>query len=197
MGLRSVFIAESLAPEDFYERRTDGFAANEVLRLLGLRTEYRVTLNRELLERAVDEAGKGNFEVFHFSSHGSGRGVKLADGSRIRWNEFARLLKPFSGPGKALVMSTCQGGDAAFTKALVDEEIAFGWVFGSTADVVYFPESCLAWSILYNRLADNGFGRPALKKTLKAINAAIDGDFVYRRLDGKRYLRFPPLPQGG
>jgi hypothetical protein len=30
-------------------------------------------------------------------------------------------------------------------------------------------------------MCDHGFDKPALMTTLKAINAAIDGDFVYRR----------------
>lgn len=195
MTLRSVFIAESLAPEDFYERRADGFAANEVLRLRGIRSEYRIALTRDLLERAVSECRRRNYEVFHFSSHGSAKRVTLADGTKLKWSEFARLLKPCSGIGKALVMSTCQGGVAALTDALVEENVVFGWVFGSTAEIVYFPESCLAWSILYNKLADDGFSREALRKTLTAINAAIEGDFVYRRWNGTRYLRFPSAPR--
>ena len=32
---------------------------------------------------------------------------------------------------------------------------------------------------------------PALMKTLKAINAAIAGDLVYRRWDGRKYLHYP------
>lgn len=56
---------------------------------------------------------------------------------------------------------------------------------------VYFVDSCLLWSILYKRLVDHGFERVDLKVTLKAINAAIRGDFVYRRWTDKKYQYFP------
>ena len=89
-------------------------------------------------------------------------------------------------------MATCQGGHRRLTRALAKEGVVFGWVFGSTADEgVTFSDSCLAWSILYNRLVDHGFHMTGLKTALGAINAAIDGDFVYRRWDGGRYRRFP------
>lgn len=191
MALRSVFIAESVAPEDYYLRRVDGHAANEILKIRDLRTEYRIVMTQTLLKRAVKEAVDGQYEVFHFSSHGDDDGVGLSDGTSIDWMSFAEILKPFAGTTKVLVMSSCQGGAAALTKALVKKGARFGWVFGSTANIVYFAESCLAWSILYNRLADDGFSRSALKKTLKVINTALDGDFVYRRWDGTQYLRYP------
>lgn len=189
--LKSVYILESLKPKDFYKRSLDGHAANEVLRVLGTRTEYRIAFTKALIERAIKEAVAGDFEVLHFSSHGHGGGIRLTDGTRLTWAEFAEIVRPASGSDKALVMATCGGGDKELTKALAAADVTFGWVFGSTADEVYFVDSCLAWSILYNRLYDHGFARKGLKVTLKAINAAIIGDFVYRRWTGKKYRHFP------
>ena len=189
--LDSVYILESLKPKDFYERQLDGHAANEVLRVLGTRAEYRIAFTKALVERAIAEASAGKFEVLHFSSHGHSGGIRLTDGTRLSWAEFAEVVRPASGEDKALVMATCGGGDRELTKALVKAGVVFGWVFGSTSDEVYFVDSCLAWSILYNRLYDHGFEREDLKITLKAINAAIVGDFVYRRWTGKKYLHYP------
>lgn len=187
----NVFILESVAPEDFYERRLDGHAANEILKILDVTTEYRIAFTEILVKRAIGEAAKREAQVLHFSSHGNDAGVVLTNGKTISWKSFVELIKPASGPGKALVMATCGGGDKELTKALTAGDVVFGWVFGSTAEQVHFSDSCLAWSILYNRLYDHGFDRPALKTTLEAINAAIDGDFVYRRWTGKKYRRFP------
>ncbi len=189
--LKSVYIVESLDPKDFYERMLDGHAANEILRILGTRTEYRVAFTRKLARRAIAEAARGDYEVLHFSSHGNSEGVFLTDERFLTWAEFVELIRPAAGADKALVMATCGGGDKALTKALTAAGVVFGWVFGSTADSVHFSDSCLAWSILYNRLYDYGLKREKLKITLKAINAAIVGDFVYRRWTGKRYRRFP------
>jgi hypothetical protein len=189
--LESVFIVESVDSEDFYLRRLDGHAANEILKIIGTRTEYRVAFTKPFVERAISEAAEGNFQVLHFSSHGNDEEVILTNGVRLSWSEFAELIRPVSGLDRALVMSTCGGGDRELTKALVEAGVIFGWVFGSTADIVYFTDACLAWSILYNRLTDHGFERDELMKSLEAINAAIVGDFVYRRWDGKKYRRHP------
>jgi hypothetical protein len=191
LKLGSVFIAESLAPGDFYKRRLDGYAANEILQILDVKTEYRVAFTLRLLKRAMKEAAQADFEILHFSSHGGSDGVQLTDGTRLSWRKFAKLVKPMSGEDRALVMATCGGGDRELTKALKLERVIFGWVFGSTAEIVHFSDCCLAWSILYNRLYDHGYDRASLRKTLKAINAAIEGDFVYRRWTGRGYRRFP------
>jgi hypothetical protein len=189
--LDSVYILETLNPNDFYERRLDGHAANEILKILDVTTEYRIAFTKPLVERAIAEAAKSKAQILHFSSHGNSTGVVLTNGKNISWKAFVELIKPAAGPDKALVMATCHGGDQELTKALTAADVVFGWVFGSTAEKVHFSDSCLAWSILYNRLYDHGFDKPALMTTLKAINAAIDGDFVYRRWTGKKYLRFP------
>lgn len=189
--LNGVYIIESLDSSDFYERRLDGHAANEILKILDVRTEYRIAFTRALIKRAITEAASGDFGVLHFSSHGSDEGVCMTSGKRLTWAEFVELIKPASGAKKALVMATCGGGDMELTKALTSAGVVFGWVFGSTAEKVTFSDSCLAWSILYNRLVDHGFKRKALQTTLTAINAAIDGDFVYRRWNGKKYRYFP------
>lgn len=189
--LDSVFIVESLKSNDFYDRRLDGYAANEMLRILGTRTEYRIAFTRALVEKAIAEAAAGDFEILHVSAHGNSQGIELTNGTDLSWAEFVDLVRPASGLKKALVMATCGGGDRELTKALNAAGVVFGWVFGSTADSVAFSDSCLAWSILYNRLYDHGFARNDLMVTLKAINAAIMGDFVYRRWTGKDYRHFP------
>lgn len=189
--LKSVFIVEALRPADFYEGCLDGRAAGEMLRILGTRMEYRIAFTRPLIERAIGEAKAGDFEILHVSSHGDKTGIEITNGKELNWAEFVDLIKPASGPDKALVMATCGGGDVELTKALVAAGVVFGWVFGSTAESVHFSDSCIAWSILYNRLFDHGFKRKDLMVTLKAINAAIVGDFVYRRWDGKKYRRYP------
>ena len=57
----SVFIAESLAPKDFYLRRLDEYAANEVLKIQACPTEYRIVLTKAYLRKAIAEANEQNF----------------------------------------------------------------------------------------------------------------------------------------
>ena len=58
MSSLRIFIAESVSAEDFYEGRVDGYAANEVLKIQGVSTIYRMVLTRTLLDASVREAGR-------------------------------------------------------------------------------------------------------------------------------------------
>jgi hypothetical protein len=87
------------------------------------------------------------------------------------------------------------GGYVGLSKALQKLGVAFQFIFGSTSSAgVGFTHSCLAWSILYNRLVEQGqsrFALPELRTTLDKINSVVPGDFVYRRWNGSVYLRYP------
>ena len=191
-GELSVFIAESLNSEDFYVGRLDGFAANEVLKIQQVRSQYRIVLTLKLLKMAIRDASDQRFRIFHLSCHGDDDGIQLADGTNIDWLSFAELVRPFANTDRMLVMSCCSGGYVGLTKSLQKKNAIFGYVLGSTLrDGVGFTDSCLAWSILYNRLSESGFGRAELRGTLDKINAVIPGNFVYRRWDGAVYRHYP------
>ena len=195
----SVFVAESVQPVDFYEGRTDGFAANEVLKIQQVRTSYKIVFDKDHLARAVRDARTGDFQVLNISAHGADGGISLTDGNSVTWLDLAELLRTFGGaPNKAtriLVVSSCMGGYVGLSKALQRHNVAFRFIFGSTARAgVGFTHPCLAWSILYNRLVELGSSRFDLAKlriTLDKINQVVPGDFVYRRWNGSVYLRYP------
>jgi hypothetical protein len=195
----SVFIAESVRAEDFYEGRTDGFAANEVLKIQQVRTSYKIIFDKAHLVRAIHDAFDGGFEVLHISAHGNQAGISLSNGKFVTWLDLASLLRIFGGtPKKAhriLVVSSCMGGYVGLSKALQERLVAFRFIFGSTANRgVGFTHSCLAWSILYNRfveLESQRFNRAELRTTLDSVNKVVPGDFVYRRWNGAVYLRYP------
>lgn len=193
-GSISVFIAESLAPRDFYEKRLDGYAANEVLKIQSCKTDYRIVLTRKLLDRAIREAADGDYKVFHLSCHGGNDGIRLADGKDVDWLSLASMFTSYAASDRCLVMASCSGGHNDFTKALAKSGSRFGYVFGSTADEgVGFVDSCLAWSVLYRELIDKGLDREALRKAVDTINAIAPGDFVYRRWCDGIYRRHPVL----
>jgi hypothetical protein len=188
----SVMVAESVGARDFYLRRTDGYAAHEVLRIQQVKTEYRVILDKARLIRAIAESCMFQFKIFHLSCHGNDDGIGLSDGSFLDWLSLGRLFRRYASLEKVLVLSCCSGGYVGVTKAFQKENIVFGFVFGSTAlDGVGFTDSCLAWSILYSRLLEHGFALDELRETLDKINFTVPGKFMYRRWSGSRYLRYP------
>ncbi len=188
----SVMIAESVGPKDSYVRRTDGFAANEVLQIQQVRTQYRIVLDLPRLIRAIAQARIGNFQVFHLSCHGNDDGILLSDGTAVNWLKLGKLMRKYANLNRSLVLSCCSGGYVGVTKALQKEDVFFGYVFGSTAkEGVGFTDSCLAWSVLYSQIYEHGFSRVELRKTLDKINVVVPGKFLYRRGNGSQYLRYP------
>lgn len=192
MSATSVFIAESVDADDFYDRRMDGFAANEVLKIQGCPSEYRIVLNAAMLRRAINEAAEENFAIFHLSCHGSRDGIYLADETFIDWLRLAKMLRPLADPERTLVMASCSGGHYDLTKALTKADAIFGYVFGSTdREGVGFTDSALGWSVLYRAVIQDGLKRSVLRRTVDIINHVSPGDFVLRRWDGSVYRRYP------
>lgn len=82
------------------------------------------------------------------------------------------------------------------TNALTKADAVFSYVFGSSTNSVQFTHSCLAWSVLYNRLIEGAGTRSAVRETIDGINKLVKGDFVYRRWEEGRYLKYPaPKPK--
>jgi len=109
MASFKVFIAESNGPADVYSGRLDGFAANEVLKVSGTPSQYRLVYNREMLERAIQEAGEIGTDIFHLSCHGNETGVELTDGSFLGWDDLADMFNGFADDARILVNSSCGG----------------------------------------------------------------------------------------
>lgn len=89
MKTLKAFIAESVSPEEFYNRDWEGHIAEEIVRLLDGKACYRIVLNSELLCRAIKTASENAYDVFHLSCHGSKKGVRLTDRTRLSWSDLA------------------------------------------------------------------------------------------------------------
>lgn len=194
-----IFIAESNDPEDFYSGRLDGFAANEVLKVRDIPSQYRIVFNREMLQKAIAEAVEFEADIFHLSCHGGEDGVQLSDqrssGEILTWEEIASDFQPLAEKERILVNSSCKGGDGGVAEAFRKSKKRFGYICGSTSEIVTFHDSCLAWSVLYNILAnEQSTSKSTFQDAIKKINSVVSGDFVYRRWDHykNRYRFYPP-----
>jgi hypothetical protein len=196
-----VFIAESNSPYDFYRGRLDGFAANEVLKVRGIASRYRIAFNLERLKDAIKEAERYKADIFHLSCHGNANGVGLCDGTSIDWPDFSTLFRPFAHESKLLVLSSCEGGHGGIAKAFQKTTGRFGYICGSTdPGGVTFHDSCVAWSILYNVLVKAEETeierRDAMREAIRKINLVVSGRFVYRRWSqSKQIYRYFPAEE--
>jgi hypothetical protein len=195
MEMLKVFIAESVSHEDFYDRDWEGHAAEEIIRLLNGRTRYRIVLNKTLLRRAIKEAADNSYEIFHLSCHGDEDGVQLSGKRNMSWQELAEYFQEAKSAPSVLVLSSCVGGDAGIARGFEKLDRRPTVIFGAEAtaedDLITLPNACISWSILYSVLAAEGMTPEAFKEAVTKMNKVTPHQFVYRRWDGEKYLRYP------
>lgn len=191
------FVAESVSPEDFYSRRWEGHIVEEIVRLLGGRTFYRIVMTRTLLGKAIRHATKYECDVFHLSCHGDESGICVADGTDMSWNDLADAFQRPNQSLSALILSSCLGGDAGVARAFRERPWRPQVIFGTEAkgeNKLTFPGACISWPILYTELINRGITRGVFQEAVKKMNALTPHGFVYWRWDGKKYLRYPGRP---
>jgi len=96
---------------------------------------------------------------------------------------------------KALILSSCVGGDRGIAQAFKKRKRRPDVIFGAEADedenLLSFPGACISWPILYTVLATKGRTREAFKDAVNKMNHITPHRFVYRRWDGQGYRRYP------
>jgi hypothetical protein len=189
------FVAESVSPKDFYHRQWEGRVVEEIVRLLDGKTSYRIVMNASLLRGAIKSASTNSYNIFHLSCHGSKRGVRLSDKTRISWEELADYFQKADLMPSALVLSSCVGGDSGIARAFEERKRRPQVIFGAEATeekhLLTFPGACISWPILYTVLATRGMTPPAFKDAVNKMNHITSHRFVYRRLEGEKYRRYP------
>jgi hypothetical protein len=189
------FIAESVSAEEFYNRDWEGYVAEEIVRLLDGKASYRIVLNTTLLCRAIKSASENSYDVFHLSCHGSEKGIRLTDGTRLSWADLADCFQQVKKMPNALILSSCIGGDGGIARVFAKRKRRPDVIFGAEASndehLLTFPGACIAWPILYTVLATQGMNAAAFKEAVKKMNAVTSHQFVYRRWDRDSYLRYP------
>lgn len=195
-----VYIAESLKPEDFFDRLWEGRLVEEFVRLLGGQAFYRIVITEELLERAIKRAAKRRCEIFHLSCHGDEDGICLTDETELTWDELAHKFEQARFAPRALVLSSCLGGDRGVSRVFKSSDFRPEMIFGSEADKaskITFSGACIAWAILYSELVHAGVTADAFRDAVDKMNYATPHEFVYRRWDTDRYRRYPPAEKRG
>jgi len=185
-----VFIIEATAPRDFYTRRMDGIAARALLNILGISNELRLVLDQKHLERALQEARRGGYNVLHLSCHGGEDGIEISNSDSVTWSDLSSLFQQSKFRPRAIVMSACCGATthvrAAFKQSSNKPEIIFGSI-----DRRDFGDYVVAWTLLYREFVVNGLSKASAQTALKQIHAVGHKSFLYYRWDGTKYRVYP------
>lgn len=195
MAKLKVFVAESVSPDEFYDRHWEGHVVEEIVRLLSGKTAYRIVMNASLLDRAIKSASENAYDIFHLSCHGDEKGIQLSDRTNISWEDLAESFQEADQMPRALILSSCVGGHrgiaGAFTGRKRRPEVIFGAEAKEDKNLLTFPGACISWPILYTALATGGMNPKAFKDAVKKMNLITPHQFVYRRWDEEQYRRYP------
>ena len=154
-----VYIIESPAPEDVYERWGEGEMIRESLRLADIPATVRVALDEEHFVKALREGlselmqKKNLMPVLHVSAHGNEKGIELSDGRFIEWSLFGQITASLNGHlgGELLVcVSSCNSFNCA--RHALSGTNPWKVIVGNTGEPTW-NDTIIAFSAFYHLLA--------------------------------------------
>lgn len=183
----TVYIIESLRPEDLHERRTEGGMLAQSLSLAGMASTYSQAPDRNAFIEAVNEVGRAArtaphvLTAIHFSCHGNETRIALTSGEEIYWDELRSMLLPVNRAASSNLivgMSTCFGLFGA-GMALHPHDAPFRSLIGPV-DTVTFADSAVAFITFYHQLSK---GAP-IEHAVEVMKAA-SGEEHFDLVDGE------------
>lgn len=189
-----ILIAESVGTDDFYEENCEGQVVLAIAKVLHWRASYKITLDAGTLSRAIKHASQNGYDILHLSCHGDEDGIQLSDLTELSWDHLADCFQDLNPIPKALVISSCVGGDAGVAHSFRSNKRRPTVIFGAEGrkrQRITFPGACISWPILYTSLARAGLTPEAFKDAVAKMNMITKHEFVYRRWHNGNYRRYP------
>lgn len=155
-----VYVIESPSPIDLYKSRFEGNSLKETLKMSGIPSSYRLTVNKEAFNAAFLVGMKEYLErsktlpIIHISAHGNKDGLQLTDGQIVAWDELKELLCPVNRALKGLLivsMSSCEGFNGT-RMAMDDDDFPFLAIIGNDANPTW-SETNIGYSTFYHLFA--------------------------------------------
>jgi hypothetical protein len=143
----------------------------------------------------MSAAKKKGVSVFHISCHAGRDGIKLTSKQVISWEELAGMARDRLRD-KILCLSACEAGKRNVPGAFRRQGNTPDYIVGPESAVMY-AQACVAWSIFYHCLAQEGITKEHMQHAMDRMNQAVDSDFLYRRWTGKKYMRYPAAKNAG
>jgi len=189
-----ILIVESVFAKDFYKGNREGQVVEAIARVLHWQPEYKIALDKGHLCKAIETAATDSYDILHISCHGDAGGIQLTDETELSWDDLASCFRGLNPIPKALVISSCVGGDAGVARAFRRNGRRPNVIFGAEAqdpNEITFPGACISWPVLYTSLAQTGLTAEAFKDAVTKMNLITKHKFVYRRWHDGNYRRYP------
>lgn len=194
-----VHIVESPSPEELRDGLTEGKALCSFLDIAGILYSYSLVADLDQFHIAMtDEVDEAMDEfrkppILHLSTHGSGRGIQLADRDELLWPDLADYVRPINevlNGGLGVCMSCCGGGHGTQMAEIIrKEKLPYKWIAGSSADVM-LSDVALAYSVFYRRFHCGDYEVVGdLVATVRAASAIDDFDIWDGNLIQEEYLQ--------
>jgi hypothetical protein len=185
----SVFLVESMSASDLYNGLLEAEAIAQILRLLRVDAVCRTVVDRNYLSRAIQESMERESSIFHLSCHAGQDGFDLTAEENLSWIDLSKIAKDRLKK-TMFCISGCEAGNIATAEAFRKHGTPPPYIVGPETEVGY-AQACVAWSVFYHYLAQNGVSKKHMQYALDRMNQAVDSKFLYRRWTGKKYLRYP------
>lgn len=179
--IRRVLIIESTRADELYRNKREGVLLGDLLRLLGIRSTYRVCVDRKRLENALAESSRGEYDAVHVSCHGDSSGLALTNAANVDWDELVSMSRGHL-QRKLLVLSACESGARELADAFARTTNGPGIIVGTKSDIDW-DDAAIAWQLLYKWLREGH----RIGDALQRVAVALDVRLVYRRWVSDEY----------
>ncbi|MFA6958872.1 MAG: hypothetical protein WC538_23620 [Thermoanaerobaculia bacterium] len=173
----SVFIIESVQPDDLLVGRTEGRLLQAGLALIGLQCEYRLAVDPSTLGKSIGQflrhaQASESFPILHLSVHGNEDGIVLTSGVHFDWQSLRELLLPVNrvlGGNLFLSLSACHGASGCQMAMSTETDLPYRGLL-SHFGPVGFADAAVAYTVFYHRLAMDA----RFDGAITSMRAAVD-----------------------
>lgn len=154
-----VYIIESPRADDLYHGRFEGESIQKSLKLAGVSSTLRLTVNKEAFTASFSVGLVEYFKscdepplpIIHISAHGNKDGIELTDKTFINWDYLKNLLIPVNkvlNGGLLISLSACSGSSGCIM-SMKPGVFPFHSVVGNTESPTW-AETNIAYSTFYH-----------------------------------------------
>lgn len=155
-----IHIIESPSSDDLLLKRQEGEILSNTLKLMGIKSQYFLAVNKDSLGKALLTIGLSHLDsspsipIIHFSVHGGSGGVRLTTGDFLTWNDLEKVLTPINKALNGflvLCMSSCKGLNAVSMAFKEGGDLPFFVLVANSSDPTW-PETLVGFTTFYHLL---------------------------------------------